>query len=275
MYGDQPVGWDIAGRKEVIRSLKREAFIKYLSRYYKSRNVVVAVAGNIEMARARAQVKKYFKTITAGGVGRPLPCQEKQISPQIKIIYKKTDQAHLILGLRAYDLFDERRWALGLLATILGGSMSSRLFIKIRDELGLGYYIRASASLSTDHGYFDVSAGVDTRRVKEAIEAIMSELRKVKESGVSQAELKKAKDYIKGSTLLGLESSDEVASFFGLQEVITKQILTVEQKFGMIDKVTLKDIAGVAQDIFQNKKLNLALIGPFKNKSELAKLLRF
>ncbi|MBI4120566.1 MAG: insulinase family protein [Parcubacteria group bacterium] len=275
LYGDQPVGWDIAGRKEVIRTLKRNDFIKYLSRYYKSRNVVVAIAGNIEAVKARAQVKKYFGAIRPGGVGRPLPCQEKQVSPQIKISYKKTDQAHLILGLRAYDIFDERRWALGLLAVILGGSMSSRLFIKIRDELGLGYYIRVSASLSSDHGYFDVSAGVDTRRVKEAIEAVMSELIKVKENGVSQAELKKAKDYIKGSTLLGLESSDEVASFFGLQEIITKQLLTVEQKFGMIDKVTLKDIAGVAQDIFQNKKLNLALIGPFKNKSELAKLLRF
>ncbi len=275
LYGDQPAGWDIAGRKEVIRSLKRGDFLKYLARYYKSRNVVVAVAGSIDAAKMRAQVKKYFKAITPGAAGRPLPCQEKQNSPQIKIKYKDTDQAHLILGVRAYDIFDKRRWALGLLATILGGSMSSRLFIKIRDELGLGYYIRASASLSSDHGYFDVSAGVDTKRVAEAIGAVMSELKKVKENGVSEAELKKAKDYIKGSTLLGLESSDEMASFFGLQELVTKQILTVEQKFGILDKVTLKDIALVAQDIFQNNKLNLALIGPFKNKAELAKLLRF
>ncbi|MEK7500899.1 MAG: pitrilysin family protein, partial [Patescibacteria group bacterium] len=275
LYGDQPVGWDIAGRKEVIRALKRNNFIKYLSRYYKSRNVVVAVAGNIDTAKARAQVKKYFKTIAPGGTGQPLACKEKQNLPQIKISYKKTDQTHLILGVRAYDLFDPRRWALGLLATILGGNMSSRLFIKIRDELGLGYYIRASASLSTDHGYFDVSAGVDTGRVSEAVRAIMSELRSAKEAGVSEAELKKAKDCVKGSTLLGLESSDEVASFFGLQEIVAKRILTVEQKFDMIDKVTLKDVALVARDIFQNKKLNLALIGPFKDKSGLAKLLKF
>lgn len=179
------------------------------------------------------------------------------------------------MGVRAYDLFDKRRWPLALLATILGGSMSSRLFIKIRDELGLGYYIRASASLSTDHGYFEVSAGVDKNRLEEAVAAIMAELRKVKKEGVTESEFKKAKDYIKGSTLLGLESSDEVASFFGLQEVVTRQILTLEEKFSIIDKVKIGDIKKVAEDIFQNSKVNLAIIGPVKDERPFLKLLKF
>jgi len=275
LYGDQPVGWDIAGRKEVIRSIKRPDFVDYLAKYYKSKNVVVAVAGNIAVADAKAKVKKYFKTIASGAVPKPLICKESQVSPKIKLSYKDTDQTHLVLGARAYDLFDKRRWPLALLATILGGSMSSRLFIKIRDELGLGYYIRASASLSTDHGYFEVSAGVDKNRLEEAVMAIMAELKKVKKEGVTESEFKKAKDYIKGTTLLGLESSDEVASFFGLQEVVTRQILTLEEKFSMIDKVKIGDLKKAAEDIFQNSKINLAIIGPVKDEKPFLKLLKF
>jgi predicted Zn-dependent peptidase len=249
--------------------------VDYLAKYYKSKNVVVAVAGNIALADAKAKVKKYFKTIASGAVPKPLACKEIQANPKIKLSYKDTDQAHLVLGVRAYDLFDKRRWPLALLATILGGSMSSRLFIKIRDELGLGYYIRASASLSTDHGYFDVSAGVDKNRLEEAVTAVMAELRKVKKEGVTESEFKKAKDYIKGTTLLGLESSDEVASFFGLQEVVTRQILTLEEKFSMIDKVKIGDLKKVAEDIFQNSKVNLAIIGPVKDEKPFLKLLKF
>ncbi|MBI2454489.1 MAG: insulinase family protein [Parcubacteria group bacterium] len=275
LYGDQPAGWDIAGRKEVIRSLQRQDFLDYLSRYYKSENVTVAVAGNIDLGEAKAKVEKYFKQVREGQTEKPLPCQETQSQPQIKVAYKDTDQCHLVIGARAYNMFDPRRWALGLLATILGGGMSSRLFIRIRDELGLGYYIRASSSLSTDHGYFDVSAGVDTARIHEAAEAIMAELRKIKENGVAEKELQKAKDYIKGGTLLGLESSDEVASFFGLQEVLTRDVLTVEQKFSMMDKVSPADIKEVAEDIFQDKNLNLAVIGPLKDRDKFEEILKF
>ncbi len=275
LYGDQPAGWDIAGRKEVIKSLKRENFMDYLSRHYKSGNVVVCVAGNITLANAKAKVKKYFKTISDGGSEKPVPCKEAQSAPEIKLSYKKTDQAHLIIGTRAYDVFDPRRWALGLLGIILGGSMSSRLFIRIRDELGLGYYIRAGSSLSTDHGYFEVSAGVDTKRVYEAVEAIMTELKKAKKDGVTEKELRKAKDFIRGSTLLSLESSDEMASYFGLQELIMGEILTIEQKFSMMEKVRTQDVKAVANDIFQNNKLNLAIIGPLKDKIGFEKILRF
>ena len=275
LYGDQPAGWDIAGRKEVIRSLKREDFIDYLSKHYKSENVVICIAGNITLAKAKSKVKKYFKTITKGKSEKPAPCKESQSSPEIKLSYKKTDQTHIIIGTRAYNLFDPRRWALGLLGTILGGGMSSRLFIRIRDELGLGYYIRAGSSLSTDHGYFEVSAGVDTKRVYEAVEAIMAELRKVRKDGITEKELRKAKDFIRGGTLLSLESSDEMASFFGLQELMMNEILTVEQKFSMMEKVKAEDIKDVANDIFQDKSLNLALIGPIREKQGFEKILKF
>ncbi|MEK7077830.1 MAG: pitrilysin family protein [Patescibacteria group bacterium] len=275
LYGDQPAGWDIAGRKEVIRSLTRQNFLDYLDKHYKSQNVTVAVAGHIGLDEAKAKVQKYFGGVREGQTEKPLACSESQLNPQVKVSYKDTDQCHLILGARAYDIFDPRRWALGLLATILGGGMSSRLFIRIRDELGLGYYIRAASALSSDHGYFEVSSGVDTKRIHEAVEAIMEELRKARRDGVTEKELQKAKDFIKGGTLISLESSDEVASFFGLQEVLTRDILTVEQKFSMMDKVTSDDVKKVAEDIFQNKNLNLAVIGPLKDKEGFEKVLKF
>lgn len=275
LYGDQPAGWDIAGRKEVIRSINREHFLDYMGKHYRSKGVVVIVAGNITAEDAKAKVKKYFGAIKEGDVPKPLPCREEQAAPQIKVTYKDTDQCHLVLGARAYNMFDPRRWALGLLSTILGGGMSSRLFIRIRDELGLGYYIRASSTLSTDHGYFEVSSGVDTARIHEAVEAVMAELKKIKSSGVEEKELQKAKDFIKGGTLLGLETSDDVASFFGLQEVLTSDILTVEQKFSMMDKVIPADIKNVAEDIFQNKNLNLAVIGPLKDEAGFERILKF
>ncbi|MDP3764424.1 MAG: pitrilysin family protein [bacterium] len=275
LYGDQPAGWDIAGRKEVIRSINRQHFIDYMAKHYRSKGVVVVVAGNITAEDAKTKVQKYFSAVKEGDVPKPLPCVESQDAPQIKVFYKDTDQCHLILGVRAYNMFDPRRWALGLLATILGGGMSSRLFIRIRDELGLGYYIRASSTLSLDHGYFEVSSGVDTTRVYEAVEAIMAELKKVKANGVEEKELQKAKDFIRGGTLLGLEASDDLASFFGLQEVLTNDILTVEQKFSMMDKVTLADVKNVAEDIFQNKNLNLAVIGPLKDKTGFEGILKF
>ncbi|MFY9492965.1 MAG: pitrilysin family protein [Minisyncoccia bacterium] len=275
LYGDQPAGWDIAGRKEVIRSLTRQNFLDYLDKHYKSGNVTVAVAGHIGLDEAKAKVQKYFGGVREGQTEKPLACVESQSGPQVKVTYKDTDQCHLILGARAYDIFDPRRWALGLLATILGGGMSSRLFIRIRDELGLGYYIRAGSTLSADHGYFEVSSGVDTKRIHEAVEAIMEELNKARRDGVTEKELQKAKDFIKGGTLISLESSDEVASFFGLQEVLVRDILTVEQKFSMMDKVTTDDVKQVAEDIFQNKNLNLAVIGPLKDQEGFEKILKF
>ena len=275
LYGDQPIGWSIIGTKKTIKSVQREDFIKYMKEHYRSRNVVIILAGNFELKKGKKLIKEYFGAIKGGSSPKPLAVKEKQKAPAIKTINKKTDQTHLILGIRAFDMNDKRRWALSLLGIILGGNMSSRLFIKIRDVLGLGYYVKAGANLSTDHGYFEVSAGVDNKRVIPAIDAIMEELKKVKKEGVSEAELKKAKDYIKGTTVMGLESSDSLASFYGFQELLTRKTLTPEEKFRMLDKVELADIKKVAKDIFKSNRLNLALIGPAQNKRELKKVLKF
>jgi len=151
--------------------------------------------------------------------------------------------------------------------------MSSRLWISVRERQGLAYYISAEASADTDTGYFAARAGVDNQKVERAIKTILGEYQRITRQKISPAELRKAKDYTKGTTLIGMESSDEQANFYALQELLTDKILTLEEKFAKIEAVTVDDIQRVAQDIFQPAKLNLALIGPFKNKERFEKIL--
>jgi len=219
-------------------------------------------------------VKKYFKSINTGEFSNKVGVKEEQDKPEALIHYKKTDQTHLCLGFRGFNMFNPDRYALGLLGTILGGNMSSRMFISVRERQGLAYYVKTVVDLDTDSGCLFTRAGVDNSKVKRAIKSILKEYKKISEKKISQDELQKAKDYTKGSALIDMESSDSQASFVGFQELLTKKILTLEKEFAKIDAVTLNDIQRVAKDIFQSEKLNLALIGPFKEKSKFEKLLK-
>ena len=274
LYGDQPAGWSILGTEEMIKKARREDFFDYLKNHYSSKNTVIALAGQIEHKSAIDKVKKYFQPINAGLVKDKFPVKERQARPQSLIYHKKTDQTHLYLGVRTgYSIFHPDKYALGLLSVILGGNMSSRLWISVRERQGLAYYISAEASADTDTGYFAARAGVDNQKVERAIKTILGEYQRITRQKISPAELRKAKDYTKGTTLIGMESSDEQANFYALQELLTDKILTLEEKFAKIEAVTVDDIQRVAQDIFQPAKLNLALIGPFKNKERFEKIL--
>ncbi len=275
LYGNQPAGWPVIGKKEVIAKIKRENFINYLKEHYLAKNTVIIVAGQFGIENLESRIKNYFANIV---LGRPKPRNkviEKQKKPGVLVRFKKTDQTHFYLGVRAYDVFDSRKYAIGLLAVILGGNMSSRLWIRVREREGLAYYISTSAEVYTDHGYLATRAGVDNNRAERAIGIIVNEYKKISNQKITPQELKKAKDYIKGNTVLGLESSDAVASFVGGQEILTNRILTPEEKFAKIEAVTLDDVYKVAKDIFKPEKLNLALIGPFKDKKKFDKLLKF
>lgn len=274
LYDDQPAGWPVIGTKEMIKNVKRPQFVKYLKEHYSSQNTVIVVAGQISHSSTLAKIKKYFKTINNLAVKNKLPVREKQPKPKALIYYKKTDQTHLYLGVRGYDVFHPDKYALGLLGIILGGNMSSRLFISVRERQGLAYYIKTGANSDTDTGFLATRAGVDNQKAERAIKSILKEYRKIAQKKISPTELRKAKDYTKGSALLEMESSDAQASFYAGQELLTNQILTLEEKFAKIEAVTVKDIQRVAQDIFRPAKLNLALIGPFKNKKKFEKLLK-
>ncbi len=286
LYGDQPAGWPIAGTKESVSGITRQKIISYLNNQYVSSNTLVCFAGKMEELEAIEKVKKYFSKI---GVKKPKSKSkiidasifsgnrriEKQIKPNLLLDSRETDQTHLCLGVRGYNIFHPQRYAIELLGTILGGMMSSRLFTIIRGKLGIAYYIATSVDTETDSGYLVTQAGIDNKNIEKAISTILKEYKRVSQEKIPEDELKKAKDYTKGKMALLLETSDAQASFCGLQEILEKEILTPEEIFAKIDKITTNDILKVAKDIFQPQKLNLALIGPFKDKQYFQKLLKF
>ena len=274
LYGDQPAGWDTAGKKEIIAKLMRGDFVKYHNDHYVASKTVAVVSGNIEHDNIVHKIKKLFKSISNAKGKDKIPAKESQKNPEIKVFYKKTDQTHIALGVRSYNIFDKRRYAADVLATILGGGMSSRLFQLLRDKMGAAYYVRTFSDESTDTGNLATWAGIDNRRTEEIIKAILEEYRKIKNIKVSAAELTKAKEHLEGSLILGIETSDELASFYGFQEILKREILKPEEVIKKIRAVAIGDVLAVAQDIFKSEKLNLAIIGPYKNKEQFENLLR-
>jgi len=273
LYPQNQLGQDIIGTKKSVASFKREDFIDYMKRFYVANDTVVCVAGKFDEKKIISEMEKYFSKMAQGKKTKIIKVKEVQKKAEAKIQFKKTDQTHLILGVRAYPENHKDRFVLGLLSIILGGNMSSRLFVEVREKKGLAYYIRTSGDSFADCGYLATQAGVEHKNLKLTLETILKEYKKIATKKVSEKELRNAKDYIKGKSVMGLESSDEVAMFFVEQELRKKKIMLVEEIFKNIEKVTTKDILRVAKDIFKKRKLNLAVIGPHKNNKEIEKIL--
>ncbi len=276
LYGDQPAGWRIIGEKENILSFNRKKVLDYYQSHYSPSSTVVCVAGAIDSKKIEKKVEDYFKNIKESLKSKKIKAKESQTEPMILLHNKKTDQTHFCLGVRAYDMFNEKRYALALLSVILGGNMSSRLFIKIRERNGLAYSIHTSADNTTDTGYLVTQAGIDHKNLEKSIRLILEEYKNLKNNKITEKELQKSKDYLKGITSLSLDSSDSQASFYGLQELLEEKILTPEEKFKKIDEISINDIKKVAEDIFLSEKLNLAVIGPFEqgDSNKLKQLLK-
>ena len=273
LYGDQPAGWDVAGTKENVSRINREQISNYQKSHYTASNTIVCVAGKIKGQSAINEIKKYFSKISTSKPLDKVKVIERQTSPECLLLSKPTDQTHFCLGVRTHNLFHEFKYPLELIAVTLGGMMSSRLFAEIRDKLGLAYYIKTEADEDPDTGFLVTRAGVDNKRVEKAISAILKEYKKISQEKIPSSELKKAKENIKGRLSMSLEGSDVRAAFFGTQELLEGKILTPKEVYKEIDKVTVNDILKVAKDIFRPEKLNLALIGPFKDKEKFKKLL--
>lgn len=275
LYGDAPAGWNIAGTKEGVANLTRKDIADYRQKHYVAEATTVIVSGAFDVVEVEKFISDIFGKMPTTAKPEKLAVIENQKSPAILIANKKTDQAHMVLGVRAFGIFDKDVPALRLLSTILGGGMSSRLFVKLRDELGLCYYVNAGPDLYTDHGVFSVSAGVDTAKLSPAIEAIMCELRRLVAEPAPADELRKAKDFLIGNLYLSLESSDELASFYGGQEVLRKPLKTPETVSAEIEAISAEDIQNLARRLFISSNLNLALIGPFEDKTKFEQILKF
>lgn len=271
LYGNQPAGWLISGEKENVASITRKDILDYFSSYFSAENVVISVAGNLDDKKIIPKIETFFKNFQEKISPTKRATIEKQIIPQVSVDFKKTGQVHMCLGVRTFDIFDSRKAVLSVIAGILGGMMSSRLFIKIREKKSLAYYVRTLSEHYSDTGYLVTHAGINSDKVIEAIKIILKEYKDLKTKKVSDQELSKIKENIKGRIYLSLEASDAWAAYFGTQELLKKEILSPEEKCALIDKVTASDILNVSKEIFQDNRLNLALIGPFKDKKDKEK----
>jgi predicted Zn-dependent peptidase len=274
LYSNQSAGQTIIGPKENIKKIKQIDFKKYHQEHYIPNKTVIVVAGKINENKIIELIKQKFEKIPKAKTSKKIKTIENQLKPQINIFEKKTDQTHLILGFRAFSLFDKRNKFLSLAAVILGKGFSSRLFTKMRDELGMCYYTRADVDSFTDHGFFAVSAGVGNARFEEAVKVIMEEFKKIRDIKISEKELQKAKDFLLGKLATSLETSDAWAMYYGFQELHHEKIETPEDIVKKINKITAKDIEKVLKQIFDISKFNLVAVGPQKITPSLKKLLK-
>lgn len=275
LYGDQPAGREITGTKESVAGIVRRQLAEYMRNQYVASNTVICIAGRINEKEAIKKIRKYFSKIITTLPEKKSKVLERQSAPRCLLHKRETNQTNFCLGVRGYNIFHPQIYAQQLLGIILGGMMSSRLFIEVRDKLGLAYYINTSASIDPDTGFLVTQAGVDSDKIERAISVILNEYKKISQQKVPLKELQRAKDNVKGKTALMFESSDVLASFYGMQEIYKKEILTPKQIYAKINEVTGNSVLKAARDIFRPEKLNLAIIGPFKDKTKFQNLLKF
>lgn len=273
LYPGDPLGRDIVGDKKTVGSFKRKDFLDYRERFYVAGKTVVCIAGKFDEKKILKEAGTMFSGVRRGKKISSGRTQEKQKIPGIIIKDKKTDQTHINLGVRTFGYDHKDRFALSLLSVILGGNMSSRLFLEIREKRGLAYAVRTFVESYQEAGYLAMYAGVEHGNLELTIKTALLELQKMAKDGVSDKELKNAKEYWKGKAIMNFESSDEVAMFFVDQESRNRKTMEFSELIANIEKVEKKDILRVARNIFRNDRLNLAIIGPHKNKERLSKLL--
>jgi len=274
LYDPNPLGREILGYKKTVNSFSRKDLAAHFKKYYVANDTVICVAGKFDEKKTIKLIEKYFENFGRGKKHDFKKIVEKQKKPAVHLKHKKTDQTHLIVGSRAYRQDHKDRYALALLSVILGGNMSSRIFIEVRERRGLAYFVRTSTDTYQDCGYISTQAGVNHDKLEETVDAIIGEYRKIAEEKVTDKELQKAKDYVKGRAVMGFEASDDVAMFYIDQEMHKESIMTPKEVFAKIDAVTPSDILRVAKHIFKNEKLNLAVIGPHRNSGKLEKILK-
>jgi predicted Zn-dependent peptidase len=272
LYGDQPLGWEVIGTKDTVRAATRETFLEYLDRWYRAPRMVAGVAGAVGTDIV-AQLGELLGDVQDGSTGAPDPVSPVENGSRVKLHTKTSDQAHLRLGVHSYPLGHPDRYALTLLATALGGGMSSRLFSEVRERRGLAYYIYAYNQGYTDTGTLFAQGGVDLNRIDDAVTTIVAEFERIAAKPLDAAELEKARNYAKGRLVLSLEDPKGMIMFGLRDEVLEGRVREPDEVLAGLDAVTLEDVHRVAQDIIREGRLNLALIGPFDEPERFEKLL--
>ena len=271
LFGDQPLGWDIIGRKETVRSATRDTFTSYLGRWYRPSRMVLGVAGRTG-GDVLSRAQELLGDLEDAETGEPEPVAA-YANGRVSVFTKQSDQAHVCLGVHSYPLDHPDRYALQLLATVLGGGMSSRLFSKVRERRGLAYYVYGLNHSYSDAGTLYSQAGVDIGRIDEAVGTIAEQLRKIASEPLPAEELEKARSFTKGRFVLQLETPQGLMLFGLRKEVIERRLPDPDDVLRGLDAVTGEDVARVASELIADDRLRLAVIGPFDDASRFEPLL--
>lgn len=274
LYGDTPAGWDTIGTKESVMSFKRDDFIKYFKSQYGTKSSAIFLAGDFSDGGIKKVLEEKFAKVIKNNYQKKIAVVERQNKPAYKIKNKKTDQMTLSLGFRSFPANHKDEVTLKLLSIILGGSMSSRLFIELRERRGLAYFVRASTEFYSDCGYITVTAGVPKDKLEESITVILNEYQKLKHELVLAKEIKKAKDLLAGKLVVSMEGTDDFTTWYGRQFPIRSKFSSPEEVIKKFKKVSALDIQRVAKKLFINSGLNLAIIGDIKDHKKINNILK-
>jgi predicted Zn-dependent peptidase len=272
LWPGQPLGWDIGGTEESVGALTRDMVLDYSQRQYVPNNMVVSVAGNVHEEEIIELLEGNLTTIAPGLPQSWFPATDGQLAPACRMLSKRTEQTHIALGMQALPLGHPDRYAIDLLSVLFGESMSSRLFMELRERLGLCYDVNSYVSHFLDTGSFGLYAAVDPTNGPKTVEALMSELRRLAD-GIPEEELTKARELAKGRLLLRMEDTRSVSGWLGGQEMLTGSIRSAEDVVERLDAVAPSDLHRVVETILKREKLNLAVVGPHRSEKRYLPLL--
>lgn len=274
LFGDHPLGRDIAGTLDTVNSFGRRDFITYTSKHYHTENAVVTVAGKFDDLPTQAMLKKLFAPLAKGAPTKPRGAPGG--TPKTRFLQEKRsslDQTHMIVGVPGISYGDDRRWAAQLLATVLGGGMSSRLWLSVRERHGLAYAVRMSSESFSDTGSLATQLGARTDKATLALKLVLEEYDRAMEDGVTKGELAKAKEMARGQLVMELEETNALAVFAGGQELLTAKVLSPDDMWKKIEAVTADDVLQVARDLLLPGKRAVALLSPHGSTKAFEKLL--
>ena len=273
IWPDHPVGWEIVGTKESVSGIQQQHLLDYVAHTYTPQNTVISVAGNFDSQKLLEQLELALGDWEPGPTPSCLPAGAAPEGCRLRVEFKETEQAHLCLGLRGLAVDHPDYFKLRVLNTILGEGMSSRLFLEIREKRGLAYSVGSYTSFLTDTGAIVLYGGVPPDKAEAAVSAMIDQLDLLRTSIVPEGELNKAREFLKGRTLLHMEDTFANAQWFGRQEVLNQRVLTVDEVVEHLDAVSAADIQQVACRLLDVSELGLAAIGPFREEGSFRRLL--
>jgi predicted Zn-dependent peptidase len=273
LFGDQPLGWDIIGTKDTIRAAQRDTFQEYLDTWYVPRRMVVGAAGAVN-GDFETEVREKFGHLEDRPTGEPDPAKFVQTQARVALETRDSDQAHLRFGVRGIQTDSPDRYIMQVLTAVLGGGMSSRLFIEVRERLGLAYYVYGYHQSYADTGTLFSQAGVDIERIDQAVSTIAGEFRKLAAEPVPEDELRRCKNYLKGRMVLQLEDPKGLLMFGLRREVLENQLVEIDEVLEGVERVTAQDIQRVAREVIVSDQMNFALVGPFDDHARFLDIIK-